>query len=277
MDFELLDAAKPAAIYCLIDPRRCGWGRFRYVGKTERRLDQRLRRHVFDAQVKQKAYHVSYWLRSLLEAGIAPAVTLLELTSRVAAAERECMWITHLRGLGCPLTNLTDGGDGTVGHKTSNETRARLSAANTGKKHSPAARAKMSAAHTGKKLSPETRAKMMGNKYALGSKGPLGQHPSLETRAKMGAAHKGKKQSPEHIAKRVAAVTGVKRGSYSPEHRARISAALTGVERSPATRAKNSAWHKGRKLLPEHCAKIASALKGRTPWNKSKTMLAAVE
>lgn len=93
----------------------------------------------------------------------------------------------------------------------SSETKAKMSAAHTGKKlgsKSPEAIAKTAAANTGKKRSPETK-------------------------TKMSAAQTGKKQSPEHIAKISAAKTGKKREPFSPEHKAKMSAARTGKKRGP--------------------------------------------
>lgn len=64
------------------------------------------------------------------------------------------------------LANLTDGGEGTSGHVTSNEARAKLSAAkkgntfNLGRSCSAETREKISAAQRGITKTPETRAKM---------------------------------------------------------------------------------------------------------------------
>ena len=89
------------------------------------------------------------------------------------------------------------------------ETKAKQSAAQTGKKQSPETKAKIGAANTGKTRSPEAK-------------------------AKMSAAKKGKKlgpQSSEHKAKRVAANTGKK---HTPESIAK----MTGKKQSPETIAK---------------------------------------
>jgi len=149
------------------------------------------------------------------------------------------------------------------------ETKAKQSAAQTGKKrgpHSPETKAKIGAANKGKKLgpqSPEHKAKVAA--------GNTGKNRSPETRAKQSAARTGKKQSPETIAKMTgqkhtpetrakmsAAKKGKKLGPQSPEHKAK----MTGKKRSPETKAKISAGKKGKKLgpqSPEHKAKIAAA------------------
>ena len=113
------------------------------------------------------------------------------------------------------------------------ETKAKMSAAHTGKKQSPEAIAKTAAANTGKTRSPETIAKISAAKKGkkLGAQSP-------EHKAKMSAAQTGKKQSPEHIAKRVAANTGKKQ---TPESKAKIAAGNKGKKQSPESIAKRVA------------------------------------
>ena len=89
------------------------------------------------------------------------------------------------------------------------ETKAKMSAAHTGKIISPETKAKMSAAHTGKKLGPKSP-----EAIAKTAAANTGKKHSPETLAKMSAAHTGKKHSPEHIANNAAARTGKKRGPY---------------------------------------------------------------
>ena len=50
----------------------------------------------------------------------------------------------------------------------------------------------------------------------------------------------------------------------SPEHRAKIAAAMTGRTHSPEARARMSAAQKGHGVSPETRARIAAALKGRS-------------
>ena len=73
----------------------------------------------------------------------------------------------------------------------SEETCAKISAANLGKIFSEEHRSKMSAAHLGKQFSNETRSKLSAAK--LGDKNPMyGKHFSEEHRARIGAATLGK-------------------------------------------------------------------------------------
>lgn len=71
------------------------------------------------------------------------------------------------------------------------ETRARISAANSGKRRSPEVLAEMSGRMLGKHHSIETRAKI--GKSHLGKPGGMrGRHHSIETRAKMSKTRTGK-------------------------------------------------------------------------------------
>jgi hypothetical protein len=84
------------------------------------------------------------------------------------------------------LTNLTDGGEGTIGTVISEETRKKLSIAHKGNK-----------SRTGHKLSLETRQKM-----SLSAKGKKKKPITDEHRNKLSLAKIGKKQSIETIEKR---------------------------------------------------------------------------
>lgn len=130
-----------------------------------------------------------------------------------------------------------------VGFKHSEEAKAKISLALTGKVRSPETQAKMSASRKGIQYSDETRARMseshkrenlspeiraalsqraMGNKFALGHK------LSDEAKAKMAEKKRGKKQTAEHIAK--------------------CAASRIGRKLSQETKDKIAAAHKGRKL-----------------------------
>lgn len=163
------------------------------------------------------------------------------------------------RGKNGPLTNLTEGGEGTSGFKHP-----------PGRKFSSEHKAKLSAARVGKKLSPEQIMKM--------SLRMIGRKASQETREKMSATRAGKKPTPEAIAKSAASRLG---GKMSPEARAKMSAARRankimmehiaslgtkqrGKKLSSETRAKISATGRGRKQSPEHVAKRAAAHIGKT-------------
>jgi hypothetical protein len=123
------------------------------------------------------------------------------------------------------LHNKTDGGDGASGHKHSDENKLKISIASKNRirtLYSDESKAKMSAAQTGKKLSPETIAKMTASR--------IGSKRSDETKAKMSIAQKGNKytlghkHSPESIAKMCASAKN--RKPVSEETKAKISITL---------------------------------------------------
>jgi group I intron endonuclease len=117
-----------------------------------------------------------------------------------------------------PEYNLTLTAGSLLGYKTSEETKAKLSAALKGKKRSPETRAKIGAGHKGKVISPEARAKMRAAK--------LGKVLSTTVRANMSASLRAR--GPEWRAKLSAARIGNKYSlgrKHPPEVLAKISAA----------------------------------------------------
>lgn len=190
---SLLDLSN--CVYALADP--CTQ-EIRYVGKTLKPVRIRFREHLRSSNKT----HVSYWINSL---PIPPIVFLLEHNpTDLSVAER--YWVLTLRGLGFRLTNMTDGGDGTVGYHFSEETKAKMSASLKGKSHSQ---------------TPETRARISASKLGI----PI-HTPS--SKAKLRDIHLGKVLSPEHAQKLAATLPGNtrRRGKKdSPETYARRSIA----------------------------------------------------
>lgn len=131
------------------------------------------------------------------------------------------------------LVNLSDGGEGNGGIPTSEETRAKLSAAVLGRRHTAETIAKMSIAQKGRKRSPETCENIRLSK--------IGIKQTPEHRAKNSAANTGRKHKPETIAKMREAQMGK---THSEATRAILSAANLGKKLSPETRAKMSESHK---------------------------------
>jgi hypothetical protein len=132
----------------------------------------------------------SYWNRIVAKAGYRIEYAAKELTE-AEAFRKEVETIAHYRALGQACANLTDGGEGNSGWAPSEETKAKLSAANrgtvfspehkeklsksrkmrkeqprTGIAHSKEARAKISLAHRGKVLNAKTREKMSLSKLS---------------------------------------------------------------------------------------------------------------
>ncbi len=127
-------------IYGLVDPET---QELRYVGQTM--IGMRRFRNGYRAY----AAYCRNWLKNLKSRGLTPEVVILEETADLNQAERN--WIAFGRALGCRLTNMTDGGEGTrlcgadngfYGKKHDDETRKRMSEAKLGKKN-PAHSARM--------------------------------------------------------------------------------------------------------------------------------------
>lgn len=117
----------------------------RYIGKTED-IDRRYREHVNKSYVR--ITYKNSWIRSVLKAGYAPRISVLEICDQDTWAQVECSWIAYAKQEGWPLTNMTDGGSGSVkGHVQPLEVRQKISASLKGR--------------PGRKVTPEARANMV--------------------------------------------------------------------------------------------------------------------
>jgi hypothetical protein len=115
-------------IYTLHEPG----GELRYVGKTIHSLSKRHRLHITNARRGGLGY-LGAWIRKLLRFGLEPEIRLLQVVVGDSWPQAEKYWIDYFRTLGCPLVNLTEGGDGHPGHHPSEETKAKIAAGNTGR------------------------------------------------------------------------------------------------------------------------------------------------
>ena len=140
-------------IYTLSDPRT---GVVRYVGKSNN-PKSRYTRHMGEARDNQVC-HRHFWIASLSAAGVKPTLSVIEECPREIWQEREVYWIAFYRAAGNDLVNRSDGGDGAAGCVTSEETRRKISIANTGKKDTPEARKRKSVALKGRVPHPDTYA-----------------------------------------------------------------------------------------------------------------------
>jgi hypothetical protein len=147
-------------IYGLVDPRD---EMVRYVGFTAQSLQVRLTEHLSES--RRGAAGKGAWIRELVSAGLQPRIAQLELTARNTWQERERWWISHF---GDRLTNLTAGGDGTLGYRYTPEELEAMRIRQTGTKHTPEALALMIARRKGTKASETTKEKM--RKRRLGTK-----------------------------------------------------------------------------------------------------------
>ena len=111
---KTVELTKPVFIYQLLE---YGSHVPRYVGKTCRSIEIRRDGHV-DGALKGCVSYKDNWIRGVINHGGLIHVELLEIVSAGGDHdEAERRWIKNYREMGCPLTNLTDGGDGTLGLK----------------------------------------------------------------------------------------------------------------------------------------------------------------
>lgn len=111
--------------------------------------------------------------------------------------ERERFWILYFRSIGTRLTNATDGGDGVVGLKHSDKTKALMRQLCKGRIVNPEIGRKVGAALKGRSLSEEHKAKLRGRERSLNERKKLsiartGMRFSDLHKANISIAKKGK-------------------------------------------------------------------------------------
>ena len=144
----------------------------RYVGQTIRPVDVRLSRHIKGCGSGRTA--VSRWLRSLRERGEGVKAVVLAPPQFAVWNQTERHLIALYKKFGARLLNLTDGGDGALGYRHTEEHKARMAQ------------------------------RMLGNQYGRGVPRPesfkqaMRKPKSAEHRLKIAAALKGRKLSDAH-------------------------------------------------------------------------------
>jgi hypothetical protein len=117
-------------IYGLFDPRD---GQLRYVGKScsgLKRPKSELGRSVRGFESGHKAN----WLKALASEGLEPCIEILQtLDGPEPLGKFERYWISYFRQMGCPLTNLTDGGEGQWGVRFTQERKLKIARAHGAK------------------------------------------------------------------------------------------------------------------------------------------------
>jgi len=213
----------------------------RYIGSAQ---NLARRRSVHFHRLRKGLHHCAGLQRAFDKYGEAQLVfSVIEHCAVARLIEREQY---HL-DCAAPrsLYNARKQADSNLGLRQSPETRAKLSAAHTGKEHTQAH--KDNVARAKRAQTPETRAKI--------SAALKGRPMSDAARAALLAANAGRSLTVSHIEK-------IRKGnagkSRSAETRAKIAAARTGKKHSPAT------LDKLRKpCAPETKAKIAAAQRRR--------------
>lgn len=128
--------------------------------------------------------------------------------------EREQDWITKSESTGSRGYNICATAGSRLGVPHSDEAKAKIARASTGKKHSAESIARMRMAQKGKVISAETAAKI-----GAAAKGRVPSPDALKKRAESGKISKGTPEARAKVSKQWA---GIKK---SPEHVAKIRAA----------------------------------------------------
>lgn len=172
-------------IYCLTDPRT---KQIRYVGKS---IDPKSR-YGYHAGCTENG-HKGNWLRQLKGVGLKPEMEILEVIENCTDEgwqESERWWISYLRFIGCPLTNLDSGG--LRGKRLSDEARRKISAATMGIKKAQSTKEKMSEAWT----RTERRLQNSRLQFERIKSNPEAQQKLIEHRKRLHASMVGKKRPP---------------------------------------------------------------------------------
>lgn len=103
-------------VYFLQDPISM---EIRYIGLSTIGV-KRMRQHSQPAFLQKDKTYKANWIRTLISKGLKPLSKVIQTfdhSSREELQEAEKYWISYYKSIGCPLTNLTSGGDGAIGYK----------------------------------------------------------------------------------------------------------------------------------------------------------------
>jgi group I intron endonuclease len=241
-------------------------GGAQYVGSAK---DIVARWSMHRHELNQRKHHSRYLQRAWDKYGSdAFTFCILEECEPEQCIEREQYWIDTLK----PKFNMHPLARSPLGVRRSAATRAKLSAL---------ASARNSPPMQGKHHSEETRAKMRGRVVSDETRAKLrGRVVDEETRAKLRTARSGKPRPRASVEAAAEKLRGRKR---APEVGKRISESLTGVKHSDERREKNRTSHLGQVISEEQRSKISASLKGRlsplkgrklTPEHRAKVVAA---
>lgn len=152
---------KKYIIYTLENPET---GEIKYVGKTSEKLNFRLNKHTTTSELKKRNKRTN-WIKSLKKKNLKPIIKELDIAnSNEESIILEIYWISQFKNWGFKLVNGTDGGEGSVNYKHSNESKKKISKNSINcwntiwkDKKKPIV----------KKMSKEEQAKHLSNKYSI--------------------------------------------------------------------------------------------------------------
>lgn len=148
-------------IYALLDPLS---KEIKYIGKSSRgMLEPKTYSKPSASKGKRK---VSKWIKKLQKLNLKPEILIIEenIIDEKTLNEREIFNISYYRSLGCDLKNLTDGGEGSVGHKHTDEARKKISEASKNQVWTEERKKNISEANKGRKVDPEHNRKLQEGK-----------------------------------------------------------------------------------------------------------------
>lgn len=162
-----------------------------YIGQTARNIRGRWQAHK--KELRGNYHNNRHLQRAWNKYGEKSfRFMVLEYCSVEQLNDRETHHIRIYRERGLAY-NMTNGGEGTPGHKHTLESRQKMSKSQAGRTHSVETRNKIGEANKRRQQTPEARRKI--------SEAHKGKPLSIETRQKISAANKGRTFSVEHSRK----------------------------------------------------------------------------
>ncbi len=137
------------------------------------------------------------WCNIVAKHGDFKVEVLARWATEEEALEHEKFLIWCFRDMGISTANFTDGGEGVVGYKHTEETKQHLKKLNNERVLTDEQIAKIRAGRIGRKHTDQTKKQI--------SQSSVGKVISPEQRQKLSLINTGKKQSPELVRKRIAA------------------------------------------------------------------------
>lgn len=214
------------------------------------------------------------------ERKLFPIIEIIEeLSNEQNWKEAEINHIAYYRNIGCDLTNLTDGGDGTLGYIPSLETREKISQSLKNKERTAKQIVSLQKLHENNKGKirkiPKIKLTKLPRKLTEEQKNNIrnsliGHHVSEQTKQKIRMANTGKKRPTEAIEMTRAKNTGKQR---SEEFCKKQSELKTGKKMSEQTKEKIRMARIGSKLSITTKEKISSAIKKYYENNRSDAIL----
>lgn len=109
------------SIYVMKDPTTL---EVKYVGKTVQTLISRLGQHIADSYREKN--HRAYWIQSIVKGGKIPLIEEIDHCTWKESKDLEVYYIAKYKSEGYNLVNETEGGEGTLGRKVSEETKEKM-------------------------------------------------------------------------------------------------------------------------------------------------------